>query len=442
MNRFVMAVMVASGLAASAAHAALTCDGDILITYPSPQASYKIGDVVQVRVTFGTGDILGGTLITLPGFAFDLDCDPTAPLVPPCTDDGPVISYNGDSSITTSCPGVTWTSSNPAGGTSPNGLIFTPSPALTIPPDIDNPPGFCSITFSVTIESNPSSGSNILELVSYGLPPEAPALCDNGLDSGGFQTAALNLAAPTDYDCYETPTHNTLVPPEPVTLVDRFGSTTSVVTNYHRLCAPADKNGDNPNAPSLPGHYAAGTLTKTTGTINMPKGLKISYQFGTITADLTTPVFLFLPAGKNPDHTMPAPPPPGGLRHLQCYRLSNVSGNTSQNNITVIDQFEPSPGLKLNLKARGPWRLCVPVDKNGGDPTAPDDLTDDLLCNNAEAQTPFGSFDVNIDTQFGQHELIGTQYDDLCMPATVSPHVVASATLRKFHRGGRFHRVR
>jgi hypothetical protein len=81
-----------------------------------------------VKITFGAGTILGGLKLLFSGFKFDLDCNPLDPLVPSCTDDGPVVSYQGDSTITTDCPLVsTWTSNNPGGGTSPNVLEFTPS---------------------------------------------------------------------------------------------------------------------------------------------------------------------------------------------------------------------------------------------------------------------------------------------------------------------------
>ena len=56
---------------------------------------------------------------------------------------------------------------------------------------------------------------------------------------------------------------------------------------------PADKNGDNPRALSLPSHYVVGTLTTISGTIPNSTGLKTSYQFGLLTADLANPVFLF-----------------------------------------------------------------------------------------------------------------------------------------------------
>jgi hypothetical protein len=70
---------------------------------------------------------------------------------------------------------------------------------------------------------------------------------------------------------------------------------------------------------------------------------------------------LFLPASKS----LTPPPPPTGLPHLQCYKLVNVTGNKTGSGITVVDQFG---SRVVDLSPNGPWRLCVPVDKNGEDP--------------------------------------------------------------------------
>ena len=71
---------------------------------------------------------------------------------------------------------------------------------------------------------------------------------------------------------------------------------------------PADKNGDNPRALSLPSHYVVGTLTTISGTIPNSTGLKTSYQFGLLTADLANPVFLFRLVSAGPRVISPPPP--------------------------------------------------------------------------------------------------------------------------------------
>ena len=85
--------------APAAAHAAASCNGLLLIDYVS-----HVGNTVGVRITLGTGDILGGTKLTIDQLQFNLDCDSNFPLVPPCTDEGPVVEYEGDATISTTCP--------------------------------------------------------------------------------------------------------------------------------------------------------------------------------------------------------------------------------------------------------------------------------------------------------------------------------------------------
>src|SRR5207247_2509377 len=54
---------------------------------------------------------------------FDLDCVANSG-GPPCTDQGNVVQYMGDATITTTCAGVTWTSTTAQAG---NEIVFTPS---------------------------------------------------------------------------------------------------------------------------------------------------------------------------------------------------------------------------------------------------------------------------------------------------------------------------
>jgi len=62
----------------------------LLIDYVS-----HVGNTVRVRVTLGTGDILGGTKLTIDQLQIELDCNSNDPLVPPCTDEEPVVKIAG-----------------------------------------------------------------------------------------------------------------------------------------------------------------------------------------------------------------------------------------------------------------------------------------------------------------------------------------------------------
>src|SRR5215510_5933673 len=67
----------------------------------------------RVRVELGAGAIVGGTALLIKSVDFDLDCNANFPLTPPCTDEGAVVGYGGDSTITTTCAGIAWSSGHP-----------------------------------------------------------------------------------------------------------------------------------------------------------------------------------------------------------------------------------------------------------------------------------------------------------------------------------------
>jgi hypothetical protein len=402
-----------------------TCNGLIDITYPGAPAVAQVGDVIAVKVSLGAGSVLGGTEVMLTSLAFDLDCNPLDPLTPPCTDDGPVVSYQGDASITTDCPGITWTS-NSAGGTSPNVVVFTATPTLDVPANSPVLPGFCSITFNVQLVALSPEGTVVPELVGY-----QSALCDNGvLDSGGFQTADITTA-PRGFGCYQVPRVKIPAPQPIVTLQDRFGTTTSKPVDFHRFCAPEDKNGEDPTAPASPVHIGGFALTSTTGTISHPKGLSITTQFGTLKGNLANPVFLFTPTSKSLSLPFPPPLAPNALRHFQCYRLANVSGAPKTTGIHLTDQFtQPFGGFTADLNPSGPFQLCVPVDKNDEDPGA---LTDPqaMLCYTTQNdRLPFNQFTAFVTNQFGKFTIVGTQFDVLCEPATLAPFKMSGRRVR------------
>src|SRR5262245_2496215 len=406
-----------------------TCNGLIDITYPGAPAVSQVGDVIDVKLSLGAGPIAGGTELQLTSIAMNLDCNPLDPLTPPCTDDGPVVSYLGDADITTDCPGITWTLNNPGGGTNPNLVVFTATPTLDIPANSAVLPGFCSITFKVRLLALSPEGTVIPELVGY-----QSALCDNGiLDSGGFQTADITTAR--GFGCYQVPRLKIPAPQPIVKLQDRFGTTTSKPVNFRRFCAPEDKNGEDPTAPASPVHIGSFALTSTTGTISHPKGLSITTQFGTLKGDLANPVFLFTPTSKSLVPPPPPPLPPDALRHFQCYRLANVSGAPKTTGIHLTDQFtQPFGGFTADLDSSGPFRLCVPVDKNDEDPGALTDPQAMLCCTTQNDRLPFNQFTAFVTNQFGGFKIVGTQFDELCEPAALAPFSISGRRVRARRR--------
>ena len=179
------------------------------------------------------------------------------------------------------------------------------------------------------------------------------------------------LCPPTgldDQDCYQTPRRNSFRPAIALTIHDQFGTLQANAVNFHRLCAPTDKNGDCPLCPRQPDHYLGLTLAQVTGTVTTPH-VSLAYQFGTLSGDVGSvvggPGFLLTPAGKSLVPPPPAPPP--GLHNYNCYRLVNPTGDRT-GSATVTDQFVMDFPLKLD--PGGPWTLCVGADVNGTDPGA------------------------------------------------------------------------
>ena len=218
-----------------------------------------------------------------------------------------------------------------------------------------------------------------------------------------------------DQDCYQTPRRNTFRPAIPLSIHDQFGTIQANAVNFHRLCAPANKNGDCPLCSLQPDHYLGLTLDQVTGSVNTPH-VTLQYQFGFISGDVGSvvggPGFLLTPAGKSVQPPAPAPPP--GLHNYNCYRLVNSTGDRT-GNVDVTDQFVMD--FKFRLDPSGPWTLCVGADVNGTDPGAVG-VSPVFICNLVnDTHLPF-----NQETVFADSDITGqviatiTRYDDFVCP--------------------------
>ncbi len=149
-----------------------------------------------------------------------------------------------------------------------------------------------------------------------------------------------------------------------VSVVDQFGASTVDVRVPKRICNPADKNGEDPSAPSDPNHLAVYKIKQHEpfgGVFNQI----IVNQFGSIEADIIKPEFLFVPSAKDLA-VQPPPPMNPPLDHFKCYRMRHA--RTQVANVAITDQFG-----SLNLNVRRPLRLCVAANKNNEgvfDPTS------------------------------------------------------------------------
>ena len=319
-----LAMGVAVLLTAARAQATEECNGFIDISYPGAAIINNIGDKLTVEIHLGAGTITGGpaNVLDITSFGFDLSCaDPPGPF-PHCASEGPVISYDGDASITTNCPGTIATN-NPGGGPTPSHLTFTFTPNLSIPHDTPIPPDFCDFFFTETILAQSTNVTGVIEqVIGYDV-----AECDNGvLLSGGFQTGSIPVASPvTHFDCFEV-TQGGLKPKIPLTsLVDRFGSYTPTLTQVHRICLPADKNGEDPTAPANPNHEARYDVSSSSPAVVAP-GFKIQNQFGMFTMDVRGLDALLVPTSKKLTGPPLPPLPMNIIRHYACHDVSNISG--------------------------------------------------------------------------------------------------------------------
>jgi hypothetical protein len=142
-------------------------------------------------------------------------------------------------------------------------------------------------------------------------------------------------------------------------------------------------------------------------------------------------VFLFTPTSKSLSSPFPPPLPAGSVRHFQCYKLANVAFAPSTTGIHLTDQFtEPFGGDTVDLNPTGPFRLCVPVDKNSEDPSAVDDPQAMLCYTTQNDRLPFSQFTAFVNNQFGDFKINGVQFDELCEPATIAPFVMSGRRVR------------
>ncbi len=214
--------------------------------------------------------------------------------------------------------------------------------------------------------------------------------------------------APLHFSCYEA--HHGPFQKQTVSLVDEFGATTGTVNTPKRLCNPADKNHEDPTAPTNPNHLLAYKV-RLSPPFTGRQGVVVTNQFGVLSVDLAKPDYLFVPSAKST--TAPPMPIVPGIDHYTCYSVRRA--RFTQQGISIDDQFT---SLVLDLKK--PVRLCAPVDKNSEGIKNP---AVHLLCYKvrpSRGTTPFrGLNDVFVNNQFGPDTLDIRGVRELCVPSTV-----------------------
>src|SRR6266436_2951711 len=158
------------------------------------------GNQLRVNLAIGAGTITVGTppQLTVNRIRFDLDCVANSGF--PCTDQGPVVQYGGDATITTTCTGVTWTSSTAQNGYE---IVFTASKPIVLgqncgprsTPTATCP--VCELEFTIAVQGQEPAGSDatpqVVEEVAGFINGDGDATCSPTLQSGTGQTADLPI---------------------------------------------------------------------------------------------------------------------------------------------------------------------------------------------------------------------------------------------------------
>jgi hypothetical protein len=257
-------------------------------------------------------------------------------------------------------------------------------PGLCIPPGL---PDECQCAF-------PVCGDGVVS------PPEE---CE-GIDNANCATGCAPDCScrPLDhYQCYEIkPAAFTNAA---VTIEDRFGTLSTRARFPHRLCAPADKNGEAivDEISHLTGYTIRAPFVRVTDR-------RVENQFGELRLDVLRPDLLMVPTAKNGV----AMPQGSDLDHFQCYRVKRTTGSPKFTvlSATVSDQFEA-----VTVRLQRPTRLCVAANKNGEDPTARDHRQH-LLCYKTRGPEGFGTIDATLENQFGPDSVRLIHRRELCVP--------------------------
>src|SRR5579862_5642942 len=186
--------LLAGLMAPSPAAALNSCNGVVQFSYtagknfpqPVPPGTDS-DDLLTVQLTLGAGTIQGGTVLNLHQVNFDLDClTGTNGGTSSCSDDGAVIAYGGDGSITTDC----LVNGNPVQWVSGHGTTTSPNEVQLVPEQSGSPvtlsipagtTSFCNISFGIQVVGRTSNADGFIQQNAF----YAVSMCNNGTNASG-----------------------------------------------------------------------------------------------------------------------------------------------------------------------------------------------------------------------------------------------------------------
>lgn len=226
-NLMRLAVVAAAWLGIAVPPAAGTlCEGSIAVDFPGLTEPVPAGGTAIVRITVGTGAIPEEAVLGISKVVYDLGCQnnkscTTDPYGPECTTDtdcsngaactlrlpntcrdpGDDFDYDGDAQIESDCPGITWTSNLPNGGSTPNAITFSPNVPLVVPGDTSS---YCSLQFQVrrTGSPLPDLTPDMQEVRAY----LEDATCSTGGSASPVTVATIPVASTPGISPTATPT--------------------------------------------------------------------------------------------------------------------------------------------------------------------------------------------------------------------------------------------
>ena len=175
-----------------------------------------------------------------------------------------------------------------------------------------------------------------------------------------------------------------------------------------RICAPADKNGEDPDAVTDNGHLVSYTLKQTAPKEKKVRGVTVTNQFGDLELTVGKADRMLIPTAKS----LTGNPGPLGilLDHFKCYKVSQAKFRRM--GIGIETQFGP-----IIIDIKKPLHFCVPASKNGEDPTAPSH-TEYLMCYQVRGPRPDVQPSIFTNDQFGPDSYTFFGPRDMCVPSS------------------------
>jgi len=277
--------------------------------------------------------------------------------------------------------------------------ITTPTPTPTVTATVTSTPTPTpTVTATITATPTPTPTVTVTRTATITVTP-TPTITPTVLPVGRH------------FQCYE-------VDRDPFTAIngvsadDKFGDSTVNVVRQKRLCAPADKNDEDPGAPADPNHLLGYEIKQPDPRSAPIRNVVVNNQFGSLVVDIIRPDILMVPTAKS--LTGPVAPLANPTDHFKCYVVAR-SAKFRRNDVKVDDQFGT-----MMIDVKKPTRLCVAVDKNDEGVINP---ASELLCYQMKQATRprfQGPEPIFINNQFGPDHIRLTRPTEFCVPSVSS----------------------